>query len=85
MLHKLWKWWLAGGIQGKKRYVIFVLLEAVGLPVSFWLSDARDQSFLEFIMMPKMLFFVTLCLVGGGPLLYLLDRALGYPKHQKGK
>lgn len=37
--------WLAGEIQGKKQYVIFVLLETVGLPITFWLSDARDQSF----------------------------------------
>ncbi len=54
-MKKLWNWWLAGGIKGKKRYVIFPLLEAEGVPFGIWLVSGREVSFLHFVTTPRML------------------------------
>lgn len=71
-MKKLWNWWLAGGIKGKKRYVIFPLLEAEGVPFGIWLVSGREVSFLHFVTTPRMLLFVALCLTFAAPLLYFL-------------
>ncbi|BDI01243.1 bacteriocin-like prepeptide [Ligilactobacillus murinus] len=76
-MKKLWNWWLAGGIKGKKRYVIFTLLEAVGVPFGLWLDSGREVSFLHFVTTPQMLLFVALCLTCAAPSLYFLDNIMG--------
>ncbi len=76
-MKKLWNWWLAGGIKGKKRYVIFPLLEAEGVPFGIWLVSGREVSFLHFVTTPRMLLFVALCLTFAAPLLYFLDNVMG--------
>lgn len=83
-MKKLWKWWLAGGIKGKKRYVIFTLLEAVGVPFGLWLDSGREVSFLHFVTTPQMLLFVALCLTFAAPLLYFLDNVMGITRKMHG-
>lgn len=72
-MRRLWKWWLAGGIKGNKRYVIFPISEALVIPFGLWFWGDRADSFLQFLTTPKMIIFLIICLVGGGPLLYILD------------
>ncbi|GAB9259927.1 DUF5976 family putative bacteriocin [Ligilactobacillus animalis] len=72
-MRRLWKWWLAGGIKENKRYVIFPLSEALAIPFGLWFWGDRETSFLQFLTTPKMIIFLIICLVGGGPLLYILD------------
>lgn len=74
-MRSLWKWWLAGGIKGNKRYVIFPISEALAIPFGLWFWGNRETSFLKFLTTPKMIIFLIICLVGGGPLLYILDSA----------
>ena len=73
-LMKLWHWWLQGGIKGNKRYIIFPLSEAVAIPFGIWLLTAPECSFLQYLVTPKMIVVVLVCLVGGGALLNGLDR-----------
>ncbi|QCQ03301.1 bacteriocin [Ligilactobacillus animalis] len=73
-MKRLWKWWLAGGIKGNKRYVIFPISEALAIPFGLWFGGDRETSFLQFLTTPKMIIFLIICLVGGGPWLYFLDR-----------
>ncbi|WP_304652680.1 bacteriocin [uncultured Ligilactobacillus sp.] len=83
-MKKLWNWWLAGGIKGKKRYVILTLLEAVGVPFDLWLTSGHEVSFLHFVTTPQMLLFVALCLTCAAPLLYFLDNVMGSTKKMHG-
>ncbi|WP_344694170.1 hypothetical protein, partial [Ligilactobacillus murinus] len=72
------------GIKGKKRYVIFPLLEAEGVPFGIWLVSGREVSFLHFVTTPKMLLFVALCLTFAAPLLYFLDNVMGITRKMHG-
>ena len=85
VLKKLWNIWLNGGfIRGNKRYVIFPIIMAIGLPLSMWLSDNEGMSYLEYIQKPKWIMFAVFCLVSGSTLLYLFDTAIKVNKHMKG-
>ncbi|MCI5941805.1 MAG: bacteriocin [Ligilactobacillus animalis] len=82
-MKRLWKWWLAGGIKGNKRYVIFPISEALAIPFGLWFWGDRETSFLQFLTTPKMIIFLIICLVGGGPLLYILDSVFRVNKKMK--
>lgn len=82
-MRRLWKWWLAGGIKGNKRYVIFPLSEALAIPFGIWFWGDYEESFLQFLTMPEMVIFVSICLVDGGPLLYILDSVFKGNKKMK--
>jgi len=75
-LMRLWKWWLDGGIKGKKRYIILPLLESLAIPFGIWFFENREDSFLQFLTTPKMIIVMVICLVGGGTLFYVLDSAV---------
>lgn len=82
-LMKLWKWWLLGGIKGNKRYILLPILESLAIPFGIWFFGDRDDNFLQFLLTPKMIIVMVICLIGGGTLFYILDSVVRFNKKMR--
>lgn len=60
-MRKLWKWWLAGGVNEGVKGKKFILLDIILIPFMTWLSSDRDVSLLYFMVI-SLLLFVVFCL-----------------------
>ncbi len=55
----------------------------VAIPFGILFLGNRDDNFLQFLLTPKMIIVMVICLIGGGTLFYILDSVVRFNKKMR--